>query len=336
MQAGVDATIVNDEILSNVEAVFANAMLPDLFPSLCTNRRRLQADVVGLSSAPPDAVLNGKCAERHELSFAIVRLIRGYIGVSCEGTSATSNCFVIQGRATLSLTQSADASQVISTARDSISNSISNGDLNSVDTRISSATSRSEVTIPRGEPRAPEDDQPGFPIYGWIFVAGGSVIFIVTVVFCVLRRRRNNKDGAPVIGAAYDEDDIAPASEDDNFYFDDSQDPQAMASGRGSYYGQSQSAYNAPYGTAAPRVVPEQPVSAAYGDSRRDFGRNQGTDSSSDRTGPSGDRNGSQGPLPPVFEDRTATATQETEVVRRAKANAENNFARVFARGGAM
>jgi hypothetical protein len=66
---GVTADTLNDEILSKLEVAIANSLLPGLFSETCTRRRatvrrNLQVNLAGISTKPPDTVLEGG-----ELSF---------------------------------------------------------------------------------------------------------------------------------------------------------------------------------------------------------------------------------------------------------------------------
>ena len=61
---GLSVEEINDTLLKEIEIVMADALIPDLFPNQCgrrRKRRRLQdaGSYVGLSTRPPDFVLNG-------------------------------------------------------------------------------------------------------------------------------------------------------------------------------------------------------------------------------------------------------------------------------------
>ena len=65
--AGMTAEEVDDNLLPEVEVAIANSLVPDLFPKQCGRRRNLQGSngpglqgrYLGLSTRPPDFVLNG-------------------------------------------------------------------------------------------------------------------------------------------------------------------------------------------------------------------------------------------------------------------------------------
>ena len=66
--AGITAEEVDDNLLKEIEVAMADALIPGLFPDQCSDGRKLQENgdtpllegrYIGLSTRPPDFVLNG-------------------------------------------------------------------------------------------------------------------------------------------------------------------------------------------------------------------------------------------------------------------------------------
>lgn len=148
----------------------------------------------------------------HNLSCKLTKLL--VTGAVCE-SGASSPCFVINGVATLTLSESADANQVITTARDAIQQSITNGVLRSADPRVTNISTRN-TAIPNPPISPTSGGGSGVPLYGWILIGVGSGLVVIIGLCCIFFKRAPQEDFDGV-GQDFDNQDYPNGQ---GFYFD--------------------------------------------------------------------------------------------------------------------
>jgi len=192
VESGVSVGQTRDVVIPLIEAAIGNMLLPKYFPEECdpaviasrlsnqtmtTRRRRLQLeyeDLNGVSLLPADLIL---------------------LGVPCVGDVPASNlCFVVDGGMTMYLVeQPENATHTLDLMYGSIVNAMDAGDYNGME-NVVIVRSRERGSLSEAERSEPTGtaEPSSLPIYGWIFVGMGIILFCIMIVCCVLVLRGNS------------------------------------------------------------------------------------------------------------------------------------------------